>query len=88
MRFLCFDVTLTSCSLTLDGGRANDECLLERLGLGAELGGSGLQRHALLGQTRDVYGGLLVKAGLVVQQRDVTAKRQGLASCRSHLEDR
>lgn len=36
------------CFLTLDGGGANDECLLERLGLGAELGGSGLQGHSLL----------------------------------------
>lgn len=36
------------CILTLDGGGANYECLLEGLGLGAELGGSGLQGHALL----------------------------------------
>lgn len=41
-------MTLTSCILTLDGGGANYECLLEGLGLGAELGGSGLQGHALL----------------------------------------
>lgn len=78
-------MTLTSCTLTLDGRGANDECLLEGLRLGAELGGSGLQRDALLGQTGDVYGGLLVEAGLVVQQRDVTAEGQGLASCRGHL---
>ena len=56
--------------------------------MGAELGGSGLKGHTLLGQTGDVYGGLLVEARLVVQQRDVTAERQRLASCRSHLEDR
>lgn len=60
-------MTLTSCFLTLDGGRANYECLLEGLGLGAELGGSGLQGNALLGQAGDVYGGLLVEARLVVQ---------------------
>lgn len=34
--------------LTLDGRGANYECLLEGLSLGAELGGSGLQGHALL----------------------------------------
>lgn len=73
--------------LTLDGGRANDECLLEGLSLGTELGGSGLQGHTLLGQARDVYGGLLVEARLVVQQWDVTAQGQGLAACRGHLEE-
>lgn len=87
MRFIFYEATLTSCFLTLDGGRANDECLLEWLSLGTELSGSGLQRHALLGQARDVYGGLLVEARLVVQQRDITAEGQGLASSRSHLED-
>lgn len=78
-------MTLTSCILTLDGRGANDERLLEGLSLGAELGGSGLQGDALLGQTGDVYGGLLVETGLVVQQRDVAAEGQGLASCRGHL---
>lgn len=70
---------LIGCLKTLDGGRANYECLLEGLRLGAELRGSGLQRYSLLGNSRDVYGGLLVEARLVVQQRDVTAKGQGLA---------
>lgn len=78
-------MTLTSRTLTLDGRGANDEGLLEGLRLGAELGGSGLQRDALLGKTGDVYGGLLVEAGLVVQQRDVTAEGQGLAPRRGHL---
>lgn len=72
---------------TLDGWWANNKCLLEGLGLGAELGGSGLQRNSLLGQTRDVDGGLLVEARLIVQQWDITTERQGLASCRGHLED-
>ena len=58
---------------------------MEGFGLGAELGGSGLQGHALLGQAGDVDGGLLVEAGLVVQQGDVAAKGQGLASGRGHL---
>lgn len=76
---------ITPCLLTLNGGGAHYECLLEGLGLGAELGGSGLQGHTLLRQTGDVDGGLLVEAGLVVQQRDVTAEGQGLASGRGHL---
>lgn len=62
--------------------------MLEGLGLGAELGGPGLQGHSLLCQTRDVDGGLLVEARLVVEQWDITAERQGLAACRGHLEDR
>lgn len=75
----------TSCVPTLDGGGANNECLLEGLGLGAQLGGSGLQGDPLLGQAGDVDGGLLVEARLVVQQRDVTAEGQGLAPRRGHL---
>lgn len=73
--------------LTLYGRRANDESLLEGLGLSAQLGRSGLQRNTLLGQTRDVDGGLLVEAGLVVQQRHVAAQRQRLTSCGGHLEE-
>lgn len=80
-------MTLTSSLLTLDGGGTNYECLLEGFGLGAELGGSGLQGNTLLGQTGDVYGGLLVETRLVVQQWDVTAEGQRLASRRGHLQD-
>lgn len=80
-------MTLTSSVLTLDGRGANYECLLEGFGLGAELGGSGLQGNTLLSQTGDVYGGLLVEARLVVKQRDITAKGQRLASRRGHLQD-
>lgn len=72
-------------TLTLYGGGADYECLLEGFSLGTKLGGSGLQGHTLLGQARDVYGGLLVEARLVVEQRDVAAERQGLSSCRGHL---
>lgn len=74
-------------SLTLDGGRADDERLLEGLGLGAELGGPGLQGHALLREARDVDGGLLVEARLVVEQRDVAAEGQRLAAGGGHLQD-
>lgn len=42
-------MTLTSGFLTLDGGWANYKSLLEGLSLSAELGGSGLQGHTLLG---------------------------------------
>lgn len=65
---------LTRRCLTLDGGGANDERLLKGFGLGAQLGGSGLQGDPLLRQAGDVDGGLLVEARLVVQQRDVTAE--------------
>ncbi|TNN50764.1 hypothetical protein EYF80_039029 [Liparis tanakae] len=65
---------------------ANYECLLEGLRLGAELRGSALQRQSLLGEARDVDGGLLVEARLVVQQRDVTAQGQGLGPRRGHLQ--
>lgn len=75
----------TSCVPTLDGWGANDECLLKGLGLGAQLGGSGLQGDPLLGQAGDVDGGLLVEAWLVVQQRHVTAEGQGLTPCGGHL---
>lgn len=71
--------------LTLDGRGANDERLLEGLALGAEVGGSGLQRDPLLGQARDVDGGLLVQGRLVVQQRDTTAERQRRAPSGRHL---
>lgn len=74
--------------LTLDGGRADDERLLEGLPLGAELGGPGLQRHALLREARDVDGGLLVEARLVVEQRDVAAEGQRLAAGGGHLPRR
>lgn len=83
--------TAVSCSrvvsLTLDSGGADDQRLLKGLSLRAELGGPGLQGHALLGQARDVDGGLLVEARLVVEQRDVAAERQGLAATGGHLED-
>lgn len=72
-------------SLTLDGGGADNERLLEGLGLGAELGGPGLQGHALLREARDVDGGLLVEARLVVEQRDVAAEGQRLAASGGHL---
>lgn len=85
--FVCFffhdDVTIlrplavwvnVSCSLTLDGRRANYERLLEGFSLGTELCWSGLQRNTLLGQTWDVDGGLLVESRLVVQQWDITAE--------------
>lgn len=74
-------------SLTLDGGGADNERLLEGLGLGAELGGPGLQGHALLREARDVDGGLLVEARLVVEQRDVAAEGQRLAASGGHLQD-
>lgn len=77
--------SLVFFTLTLYGGGANYKCLLEGFSLGTKLCGSGLQGHTLLGQAGDVYGGLLVQARLVVQQWDVTAERQGLASCRGHL---
>ena len=76
-----------SCVLTLDGWRANYECLLEGFGLGTQLRWSGLQRNARLGQAGDVDGCLLVEARLIVEQGDVTAEGKGLASCRGHLEN-
>lgn len=75
MKVLTVDVTQVPV-LTLDGRGANDERLLEGLGLGAEVGGSGLQRDPLLSQARDVDGGLLVEGRLVVQQRDAAAEGQ------------
>lgn len=79
-------MTPTCCLRTLDGGRTNDECLLEGLGLGAELRGSALQRYSLLGYAGNVDGGLLVEAGLVVKQRHIAAEGQGRASRRGHLQ--
>lgn len=76
------------CVLTLDGRGTNDERLLEGLRLGAEVGRSGLQRDPLLSQARDVDGGLLVEAWLVVEQRDAAAEGQRRASCGRHLGDK
>ena len=54
---------------TLDGGGgADDERLLEGLRLAAQAGSAGLQRDALLGQTGNVDGSLLVQSRLVVEQ--------------------
>lgn len=72
-------------SETLYSWRANDEGLLEGFGLSAQLCVSGLQWDALLRQTRDVNGGLLVQTRLVVQQRNVAAQRQRLATRGRHL---
>lgn len=63
----------------LDSGRwADDEGLLERLSLSAQLSGPGLQGDAGLGQARDIYGGLLVKRRLVVEERYSATSRLNL----------
>ena len=67
--------------LTLDGGRADDEGLLEGFGLATELGGS-----ALRGQAGDVDGGLLVESRRVVEQRHGAAQGQRRAARGGHLE--
>lgn len=55
---------------TLDGsGRADDEGLLEWLALATQLRWAALKGDAGLGQTRDVYGGLLIKSWLVIEER-------------------
>lgn len=65
--------------LTLDSsGGADDEGLLEGLSLSTQLSGTGLQGDAGLGQAWDVYGRLLVKCGLVVEERNSSASRWNL----------
>lgn len=74
------------CSIeTLYGGWADNEGLLEGFSLSAQLCVSGLQWDALLCQTWDVDGGLLVQTRLVVEQRNVAAQRKRLATRRRHL---
>lgn len=60
------------------GGGADDEGLLERFGLSTQLSGAGLQGDAGLGQAWDVYGGLLVKCRLVVEERNSSTSRRNL----------
>lgn len=74
-----------SSSETLYSGWADDEGLLEGFSLSAQLCVSGLQWDTLLCQTRDVDGGLLVQIRLVVEQRNVAAQRQRLATRGRHL---
>lgn len=70
---------------TLYGGWTDYEGLLKRFGLCAQLGVSGLQWNTLLGQARDVDGGLLVQTWLIVQQRHVAAQRQRRTTRGRHL---
>lgn len=50
-------------------GWANNEGLLERLILATQLRWAALKGEAGLGQSRDVYGGLLIKSWLVIEER-------------------
>lgn len=71
--------TMHLLQLTLDsGGGADDEGLLEGFSLSTQLSGTGLQGDAGLGQAWDVYGRLLVKCGLVVEERNSSASRWNL----------
>lgn len=55
---------------TLYGSRwADDEGLLERLALATQLRWAALKGDAGLGQTWDVYGSLLIKSWLVIEER-------------------
>lgn len=50
-------------------GGADDEGLLKRLALATQLRWAALKGDAGLGQTRDVYGGLLIQSWLVIEER-------------------
>lgn len=61
------------------GGGADDEGLLERFSLSTQLCGAGLHGDAGLGQAWDVYGSLLVKGWLIVEERNSSSSRWDLA---------
>lgn len=62
-------------------GRADDEGLLERLVLATQLRRAALKGDAGLGQTGDVYGSLLIKSWLVIEERHCSS---GWGNLREH----